>query len=1063
MNRDRINYGETFCDAVDIIVSQKLKELEYDVTKVCTIIDNIYKDLGRYTVQEETIKYEAYSANKDFNIGDSVLVTIPNGNYNMQKMIISRVALDDDLKTSIAYESPMSQMLDFTGNISSNGEEIGLLANGGINENPDDYSSIQLIESISWIPGIDESYSDYTRMGVSVEFQTRLSQWKTTSGSYGLLFYFYDYNSTPEDRENRNSAYSFTFNTSDILGNPYDFQFYITQEKLFNISQLKNITQLDIYFYQNGDFKDIEGNLIPNSITVKNNVIDEFKTSTSADTNIQRLNDNIYIRNLHIQLGYGLNEFNGDELRISTNDSLEYSITNTTNNKNLILKWIHQKEDDSYELVNALNDNVELYWVRRGTTAQSIEYIVGKGWGQKNLILDSTNPFKCILDVDNGLSSDTEIEVKAVVRFKQSDGNWVVYNSNILVFNSIDPRVDEITYNAATKLAIACLDNSEGNYLLYGQNSKLINEGLGAGYLRTLRLRYKNIDIEKSEELKDNIASILWTVPINRNNDSFTMLNWDISEFNDSEIDYSEDGNYMIVTINNPSIYHLKYSIANVWYASNSHNTIQCKVYSKNGIIYETSRELFFGKANSQGTNFSLVLQYENDKNAYEVQTGNNNNIIAATDQTVKGLIYDLSGSLISGEGEWDWAIEGDEFELRESNGSTAVIRLKNNVSSLSQSSRDYYNILKVNYTEASKTVTAYLPISIKTLNADNEARSSTMEGAREVIYNSYGTPSYYTGAYILKDSSGEEIQNISWSINRDEDRENYPTLTALGNYWALLANPLFVKDYNYFTVVVAKNNNTVYWIQPILIMQSQYDFAITNEWNGESVLTDGNKIVAGIIAAGKKDTDNTFSGIILGDLDEQESPGAEPIVRTGLYGILKGINTFSLTDSGNANFHYSSTANNIERLTDINFGSDNHLGSSWDNGKQFYLDLDDQTLTGQTLNSGEILISNGAPYLKITDNNGIILQFTTGASYLQSSNFNSDNKTGLRMNLKTKKITGYEDTAFDWQGKININSGNFFELNTDGDDKIFRIGKLSVNKDGEVFYGEKNLSDYIK
>jgi hypothetical protein len=115
-------------------------------------------------------------------------------------------------------------MLDFTSNISQMSNEYGLLANGGYDKNdPNNFSSIILIESILWNSSIDDSYNDYTVMGVSVDFRTWLKEWKTTSGSYGLLFYFYDYNSTPEDKSNRNSAYSFTFDISDILGNPYNF------------------------------------------------------------------------------------------------------------------------------------------------------------------------------------------------------------------------------------------------------------------------------------------------------------------------------------------------------------------------------------------------------------------------------------------------------------------------------------------------------------------------------------------------------------------------------------------------------------------------------------------------------------------------------------------------------------------------------------------------------------------------------------------------------------------------------------------------------------------------
>jgi hypothetical protein len=34
-----------------------------------------------------------------------------------------------------------------------------------------------------------------------------------------------------------------------------------------------------------------------------------------------------------------------------------------------------------------------------------------------------------------------------------------------------------LTFNAATKLSIECLDGSEGNYFIYNQSGKIINEG----------------------------------------------------------------------------------------------------------------------------------------------------------------------------------------------------------------------------------------------------------------------------------------------------------------------------------------------------------------------------------------------------------------------------------------------------------------------------------------------------------------------------------------------------------------------------------------------------------
>lgn len=1047
MEKERINYGETFCDAIDIIVSEKLKKLEYDVTKMCTIVDNVYKSLGRYTVQEETVKYEAYSTNTNFAIGDSVLVVIPNGDYNMQKMILSKVAEDSNLQTSVAYVSPLEKMLDFTGNIIPEAQEFSLLAN-----DPD--VTEQLIYSISWNGGVYDGYSDYTRMGVSVDFQTWLSELNVVSGSYGLMFYFYDNTATVTDREKRNSAYSLILNTSDILGNPYDFESYSNQQKLFDISYLKNITQLDIYFYQNKDFKNAEGKLVDYRIEDKI-LNEEFFINGIIEPENQKLNHNLFVKNLKIYLGYDINAFSDDELRISTNDANTYSATNKNNDKNLILKWIHKVDDNKYVLMDNESDDIELYWVRYGTTSQAIENIVGKGWTQEKMNVNHLNPFSCTLNIDVDLNKAVSLDVKVVGRVRQKDGNWSQYSSNILTFYSTDPRVDETTYNATTSLSLYCDDGTEGNYFLYNQNSELINEGQGQGYVRLLKLYYKGQPIIDSAEMKDNIDEVQWTIPINSDsNPAFTMLHWeDIvipEDDEESSITLSEDKKYKIITFKGKDVtfdYSLRYSISNTWYAMNSCNIIQCKVLSKTGILYTAQKELTFGKANSQGSNISLILQYVNNQNAYEVKTDNDNKVIGHTPAEIQALMYDLSGKLISPNGQLNWTVEGKDFTINKNaeNSSKATLTLNSGVKTLSF---DNYNILKVEYVPSSgNSIVAYLPISIQTNNGTN-LRCTSMEGARTVIYNAAGVPSYYTGAYVLRD--GQEPIGVKWSINLDklytekEKINNYPTLSTTNGQSALLANPIYIKDYEYEVVVIAKSGNTIYWVQPILIMQSAYDFATINNWNGTSVLSGDNSVIAGVIAAGKKSASNKFSGILLGDISEDLN---NELVNTGLYGILDGVITFALTDSGNATFEYTkNNSNSILTNSSIHFGDDNYLISNTDSDKYFTLDIDDQFLelrNSTTDEEGSVLtLSAGAPYLKLENKYGTILSFNKTSNYLQTAGFNSTK--GIKIDLGAKSITGRADSKLTWNGTATI-------------------GKLSVDENGEIFYNGKTLAEYIK
>jgi hypothetical protein len=90
--------------------------------------------------------------------------------------------------------------------------------------------------------------------------------------------------------------------------------------------------------------------------------------------------------------------------------------------------------------------------------------------------------------------------------------------------------------------------------------------------------------------------------------------------------------------------------------------------------------------------------------------------------------------------------------------------------------------------------------------------------------------------------------------------------------------------------------------------MQSQYDYATLNNWNGQVEVGD-KTIMSAMLGAGKKnEEDNTFSGIIIGDLTSNienaaEDDGVKTSTGVGLYGLSKGIVSFSLTETGVATF----------------------------------------------------------------------------------------------------------------------------------------------------------------
>ena len=67
---------------------------------------------------------------------------------------------------------------------------------------------------------------------------------------------------------------------------------------------------------------------------------------------------------------------------------------------------------------------------------------------------------------------------------------------------------------------------------------------------------------------------------------------------------------------------------------------------------------------------------------------------------------------------------------------------------------------------------------------------------------------------------------------------------------------------------VLATINEVPVWYQPILVMQNAFGSTTLNNWSGKTIELneDEGTIVSPAIAAGKKEDDNSFSGIMMGD-----------------------------------------------------------------------------------------------------------------------------------------------------------------------------------------------------
>jgi hypothetical protein len=74
------------------------------------------------------------------------------------------------------------------------------------------------------------------------------------------------------------------------------------------------------------------------------------------------------------------------------------------------------------------------------------------------------------------------------------------------------------------------------------------------------------------------------------------------------------------------------------------------------------------------------------------------------------------------------------------------------------------------------------------------------------------------------------------------------------------------------------------------------------NKWDGGLTIDENNDIIlSAMLGAGRKNDDNTFSGVLIGDVKKTGLNDAS--AQTGVYGYDHGIMAYSLKDDGTATF----------------------------------------------------------------------------------------------------------------------------------------------------------------
>lgn len=221
----------------------------------------------------------------------------------------------------------------------------------------------------------------------------------------------------------------------------------------------------------------------------------------------------------------------------------------------------------------------------------------------------------------------------------------------------------------------------------------------------------------------------------------------------------------------------------------------------------------------------------------------------------------------------------------------------------------------------ASKTITleSYYPIPWCADPDSEHPQGYYIEGASVVVYDSNGQdPKYYSDPFVLYDmATNQKVLGQEWSI-KCYPATDYTKTSLISSYmpkfkketiriddnnninqYRLQVSTMYLDNDKYVCSAVCRVNGDIKYVQPILIIKNRFANPMLNAWDGELTIDKKNgTILSSMMGAGKKNNDNTFSGVLMGEVAAKTQDNSVQ-AETGLFGFNHGEQSFGFRDDG--------------------------------------------------------------------------------------------------------------------------------------------------------------------
>lgn len=364
------------------------------------------------------------------------------------------------------------------------------------------------------------------------------------------------------------------------------------------------------------------------------------------------------------------------------------------------------------------------------------------------------------------------------------------------------------------------------------------------------------------------------------------------------------------------------------FYSMTNNNIIICKI-KKGGRDYSASSNLIFDVMGNNGTEATLVLKMcqSNDDGTQPVEEYPLNALTIGEVAMVVPHLYDETNTEIDLKDytvEFSWKESGTGESARGislvNQGNVAKLLsvsdyIYDHECFILQASLVYKVLIEEVFNEETQSLeqrrrdvklTAYLPIAI---TIDNTFQQ--IHGTTKIVYDSLGVkPKYYKGPYKIygSNSLNEPEEGVHWELyTSEEDPKAIPFYPSLNETYVLAPNKTYYTGLKPFCVRCLREVETadgmsteIIWSQPILYIQNAYGSAMLNDWDGNLTIDEKNgTILSAMIGAGNKNDDNTFSGVLMGDMGKVGDAANKSGL--GLYGFHHGSQSFGFNVDGTA------------------------------------------------------------------------------------------------------------------------------------------------------------------